>query len=96
MNGLKSFKKQLKYVNKDSFGNFALELFNYQYNNNPVYREYVEETGVVPQKVGRPEDIPFNRLCEAGRSVRGARRGRGPANSASESRSDGGSGRNSG
>jgi phenylacetate-coenzyme A ligase PaaK-like adenylate-forming protein len=46
-------------MDKDSFADFAKELFNYQYNSNPVYREYVEGIDVDPAKVERPEDIPF-------------------------------------
>jgi phenylacetate-coenzyme A ligase PaaK-like adenylate-forming protein len=59
MKGLKSFKKWLKYVDKGGFADFALEIFNYQVNNNPVYREYVEGIDVNPQKIERPVDIPF-------------------------------------
>jgi phenylacetate-coenzyme A ligase PaaK-like adenylate-forming protein len=59
VNELKSFKKRLKYVDKDGFADFSLELFNYQVKNNSVYREYVEGIDVDSSKIERPEDIPF-------------------------------------
>jgi phenylacetate-coenzyme A ligase PaaK-like adenylate-forming protein len=59
MNGLKSFKKRLKYIDIDSYADLALELFNYQVINNPVYREYVKGIDVNPRKIERTEDIPF-------------------------------------
>ena len=59
MNGLKSFKNRLKYLDKDGFEAFAMELFNFQYNHNPVYQEYVDGIDVNPRKITQIEEIPF-------------------------------------
>jgi hypothetical protein len=37
----------------------ALELFRFQYAQNPLYRQFCESLGVSPAAVGRPEEIPF-------------------------------------
>ena len=37
----------------------ALELFQFQYENNPLYRRYTDTLGVNPGGVARLEDIPF-------------------------------------
>ena len=37
----------------------ALDLFRFQYANNPLYREYTDALGVNPHGVTRLEDIPF-------------------------------------
>ncbi|HLZ88334.1 MAG TPA: hypothetical protein VKQ52_13860 [Puia sp.] len=37
----------------------ALELFRFQYANNPLYRQYTETLGVDPAGVTRLEEIPF-------------------------------------
>jgi phenylacetate-coenzyme A ligase PaaK-like adenylate-forming protein len=59
MNGLKSFKNRLKCTDQDSFADFSLKLFEFQYNNNPVYQEYVDRLGVKGHRIQQPEDIPF-------------------------------------
>jgi phenylacetate-coenzyme A ligase PaaK-like adenylate-forming protein len=41
------------------FGAAAIELFRYQYDNNPVYRQYADSIGKNKWKVGRIEEIPF-------------------------------------
>lgn len=41
------------------FGQLALELFRFQYEQNPVYREYVNALQIVGADVKRVEDIPF-------------------------------------
>jgi hypothetical protein len=54
-------------VHVDLFNNFrpadleprALELFRFQYENNPLYRRYTDTLGVDPTGVVRLEDIPF-------------------------------------
>ena len=51
----------------DLFNNFgpadleprALELFRFQYENNPLYRRYTDTLRVAPAGVARLEDIPF-------------------------------------
>ena len=41
------------------FSVLSLELFNYQYANNPVYRKYAEMLGRKPEVVKTVEQIPF-------------------------------------
>ena len=41
------------------FNAVALETFRYQYQNNPVYREYCEHLGTGPAQVKGLKDIPF-------------------------------------
>ena len=43
----------------DSFRLLCLEVFNFQYINNDIYREYVSRLGIDPSSVKFPEDIPF-------------------------------------
>jgi hypothetical protein len=37
----------------------ALDIFRFQYLQNPLYRDFVDGLGVQPGSVGRMEDIPF-------------------------------------
>jgi phenylacetate-coenzyme A ligase PaaK-like adenylate-forming protein len=37
----------------------AVEIFRFQYDQNPLYRDFVDRLGVRPGSVGRIEDIPF-------------------------------------
>ncbi len=46
-------------VNKDNFQAKALEVFQYQVSNNPVYKEYVERIGCDIVTVNSLEKIPF-------------------------------------
>lgn len=49
----------LQLINAESFDPIALDLFRYQYANNPLYRQYVEALHVVPGSVQHITDIPF-------------------------------------
>ena len=51
MNELKSFKERLKILNDSSIIGYLLELFNFQVNNNPVYRKYVKAIGINARSV---------------------------------------------
>lgn len=42
-----------------NFQDLALEIFNFQYLNNEVYRQYVDYIGVAPASVKRLTQIPF-------------------------------------
>lgn len=42
-----------------SFGNLALEVFQYQYTHNAIYRQYCQTLKVAIDKVNRIEKIPF-------------------------------------
>jgi hypothetical protein len=46
-------------VNETGFDALALEMFHYQYENNSVYRNYVDALQVKPEGVERLEQIPF-------------------------------------
>ena len=59
MNRLKSFKDRLKFVDKANFYGFCNDLFNFQFENNPVYNKYVKSLGIDPGSIKRIEDIPF-------------------------------------
>ena len=37
----------------------SLEVFNYQYNNNVVYQEFIKSLGKDPAKITAPDEIPF-------------------------------------
>src|SRR5579872_1779983 len=37
----------------------ALDIFRFQYAQNPLYRDFVRSLGAGPESVGRIEDIPF-------------------------------------
>ena len=41
------------------FDSLALEIFEYQYHNTAVYREFCDRIGVGPKVVSRLEEIPF-------------------------------------
>ena len=59
MNGLKSFKDRLKFVDETNFYGFCNDLFNFQFESNPVYNKYVKSLGIDPGFIKRLEDIPF-------------------------------------
>jgi phenylacetate-coenzyme A ligase PaaK-like adenylate-forming protein len=44
---------------KDDFLETALEVFNYQYNENDVYQSFIKSLGKNPDKISTLEDIPF-------------------------------------
>jgi hypothetical protein len=41
------------------FNETALEIFYFQYTNNPVYRSFVDKMRLSPHKIQRVEDVPF-------------------------------------
>jgi phenylacetate-coenzyme A ligase PaaK-like adenylate-forming protein len=46
-------------VKEENFGEMAREVFNFQYENNPVYAAYVRALKINPQSVQSIEQIPF-------------------------------------
>jgi phenylacetate-coenzyme A ligase PaaK-like adenylate-forming protein len=44
---------------ESGFASLSLEIFNYQYGNNPVYRSFVDCLGKDPGNVRNIRDIPF-------------------------------------
>lgn len=55
-------QEQSKYLDNISAGNFetvAIELFNYQYNNNVIYKNYVDALKIKRESVTELQLIPF-------------------------------------
>ncbi|TVR81002.1 MAG: acyl transferase [Chitinophagaceae bacterium] len=46
-------------LNPDTFNQFALRVFYYQAENNPIYKKYIQLLGVAPQQIKSIEKIPF-------------------------------------
>jgi hypothetical protein len=46
-------------VNEASFSSVALGIFRFQYENNPVYKAYVQALAIDPAKIDSVYDIPF-------------------------------------
>lgn len=59
MSGLKSFKDRLKNINSSDFMKFAVELYEFQSLNNPVYNRYLKFAGLYDTQIQQPEDFPF-------------------------------------
>ncbi len=59
MNNFKSLKDDLFNINKENFEEHALQLFYFQAENNPVYKQYITYSGRKIEEVNRIEDIPF-------------------------------------
>ena len=59
MNRLKSFKDHLKFVDENSFESFSLDLFHFQFRNNPVYKKYVRSLNIDTRSIDNTKDIPF-------------------------------------
>ena len=45
--------------NQEAFENYALRLFEYQYERNPVYRSYCDLINVNPSEIKQVKDLPF-------------------------------------
>jgi hypothetical protein len=52
-------QKVFAHHNEKEFASIALEVYHFQYLNNPVYRDYCRATGRVPERVHQIGDIPF-------------------------------------
>jgi phenylacetate-coenzyme A ligase PaaK-like adenylate-forming protein len=46
-------------IGQNGFQELALEIFRFQYENNPVYNSYVNALGIKPASVNQIEQIPF-------------------------------------
>ncbi|MCP4522306.1 MAG: acyl transferase [Cytophagales bacterium] len=53
------FKASLFSTNKDNFEKKAITLFQYQANNNAIYKLFLEHLKVSPEQIQRVEKIPF-------------------------------------
>ena len=45
--------------NEDDFETLALEVFQYQFQNNEVYSEFVKSLNISPEKIKSIYEIPF-------------------------------------
>ncbi|MHB1921952.1 MAG: LuxE/PaaK family acyltransferase [Chitinophagaceae bacterium] len=55
----KDFEDRVFQVNNADFADLALDLFQFQFEHNLVYRSYVELLGISPFSVKKLQDIPF-------------------------------------
>jgi len=55
----KSFGLDLPSVNEHNFADIALQLFHFQAENNPVYKQYLHFLRFAPQRVKSVTEIPF-------------------------------------
>ena len=53
------FEKRVFAASPENFNGLAVELFNYQYANNPVYRQYCDALNTDVETVDAVEKIPF-------------------------------------
>jgi phenylacetate-coenzyme A ligase PaaK-like adenylate-forming protein len=44
---------------QDSFLTITLEVFKYQYDNNPVYNDFIKKLNIKPETISALSDIPF-------------------------------------
>lgn len=59
MNFLKGFQERIFSVAKGEFEALALELYEFQRRNNPVYKSYLQQLGIMAQPVTDYKKIPF-------------------------------------
>ena len=59
MSFVPNFKKNLFYINEETFEDSSLELFDFQYHENPIYQLYCKSLGRNPKNVKSIYDIPF-------------------------------------
>lgn len=55
----KRFKSDLISINEETFEKFAIEIFNFQWNQNQIYREYCNLLNIHPKDVTGLKNIPF-------------------------------------
>lgn len=59
MQDFKSFSSKLSNLKSEDFEDLALELFQFQSQENPIYRKYLEARNVTTQSVKTLDQIPF-------------------------------------
>lgn len=59
MDFLKSSKEKLFQIEEKDFEGLALEVFQYQAHQNPVYRQYLNYLNIKPKEIDRLNKIPF-------------------------------------
>lgn len=45
--------------NSESFERLSLEIFRFQYQNIPVYKQFVDALNIIPENINRLDSIPF-------------------------------------
>jgi len=56
---INSFKSKLFSIDNQNFNKAALELFQFQYKNNLVYKSYIDYLNIKPDEVNDIDKIPF-------------------------------------
>ena len=59
MSFIQSFKESIFKINKRDFEKKAIELFNFQFSENPVYNQFVKSIHRDPPKIKAIQEIPF-------------------------------------
>ncbi|PZX53797.1 acyl-protein synthetase LuxE [Algoriphagus ratkowskyi] len=59
MQDFKSFSSKLSNLKSEDFEDLALELFQFQSQENPIYRKYLEARNITTQSVKSLDQIPF-------------------------------------
>jgi hypothetical protein len=59
MDFFNSFKNKLFLIKPQNFNQFALKLFKYQADHNPVYRDYIRFLGIESKNINNISNIPF-------------------------------------
>jgi len=59
MNFLEDFKKNIFTINEHNFDDSSLKAFDFQYNNNTIYRQYCDALKKSPKNVENIHSIPF-------------------------------------
>ena len=54
-----SLKRRVLYMQESEFEALALDVFRFQYAYNPLYQQYVQMSGVSPEKVEHWTEIPY-------------------------------------
>ena len=52
-------ERVFKVQNDKEFSHIALDIYNYQFLNNPLYKTYCEALKRTPETVNKLEEIPF-------------------------------------
>ena len=59
MTELERLKAKIDALNDDNFDKIAIEIFNYQYKNNKIYKKFVDALGRNIEQIEKAEQIPF-------------------------------------
>ena len=59
MDSLEILKNKVLTANASSFSAIAMDIFRYQFKNNPVYQKYIESLGIKYSSIQSFDDIPF-------------------------------------